>query len=224
MASGTDNLSSQTDIFEVNSSTAATYPGFAELCNALYERELHVLATQGPTQLPLLRRRLQGLPHHIRRAAYFLARNNAPIEVDSHNASWQARQAATCPAKRNDPDKTAQWYSRHSEYGLVVPVHVQSIEGDHIELDSIDMLQAGEQTLHTNKHGWFRTDGEPVDATAPNAVRRRLLRPSKPVMTAACCGHSWNHKGRRSPRALTLREMLLSGNINWKTFRLPATR
>ncbi|MCU7554857.1 hypothetical protein OCL06_09625 [Alteromonas sp. ASW11-19] len=224
MASGTDNWSSQTDIFEISSSTAATYPEFAELCNALYERELHVLATQGPTQLPLLRRRLQGLPHHIRRAAYFLARNNAPIDVDSHNASWQAKPAAKCPAHRSEPDKTAQWYSRYSEYGLVVPVHVQSIEGDHIELDSVDMLQAAEHKLHANKHGWFHMDGEPVDPPAPNTVRCRLLRPSKPIMTAACCGHTWNHKGRSSPRALSLREMLLSGNINWKTFRLTPTR
>ena len=61
MTSGTDNSSSQTDFFELSSSQTSAHPHFAELCNALYERELLQLATYGPSQIQLLRRRLSDI-------------------------------------------------------------------------------------------------------------------------------------------------------------------
>ena len=220
MTSGTDNPSSQTDFFELSSSQTSAHPHFAELCNALYERELQQLAIQGPAQIQLLRRRLSGLSHHVKRAAYFLANNDAPIAVDSHNASWQGKQATKCPGNNNDVDKTSDWFRKHAQHGLVVPVKVVSMESQHIELDSIDRVASHEHKLHLNKHGWFAFSGEPDTATDAPLIQTMLLRPTKTTMTAACCGHTWNHKGKSTPRSLSLREMLLSGNIDWKTYRL----
>lgn len=191
----------------------------AELCNALYERELHHLATHGPSQISLLRRRLKGLSHHIRRAAYFLANNDSPIDVDIHNASWQAKQSAKCPGSNADVDKNADWYYRYAAPGLVVPVKVTLLDTHHIELDSVDRIDKAQHRVHLNKHGWFTTKGQFAEEADGN-VSKSLLKPSKAIMTAACCGHAWNHKGRKMPRTLTLREMLLSTTINWNTFRL----
>ncbi|WP_414830021.1 hypothetical protein [Alteromonas sp. H39] len=225
MTSGTDNSSSQTDFFELSSSQTSAHPHFAELCNALYERELYQLATQGPSQIQLLRRRLSGLSHHVKRAAYFLANNDAPIEVDSHNASWQGKQAAKCPGYQVDGEKNAAWFARHAQHGLVVPVRVALLDTQHVELDSVDRVLPDERKLHVNKHGWFHFSGEPLaEASSAPLSQHQLLRPTKPIMTAACCGHAWNHKGKTSPRALSLREMLLSGTIDWKTFRLTKPR
>ncbi len=220
MTSGTDNSSSQTDFFELSSSQTSAHPHFAELCNALYERELLQLATYGPSQIQLLRRRLSGLSHHVKRAAYFLANNDAPIAVDSHNASWQGKQSPKCPGATVDEDKCGAWFKKHSQPGLVVPVRVASIDTQHVELDSIDRVLPDEHKVHLNKHGWFSFYGEELDSPTISHTQKRLLRPTKPIMTAACCGHAWNHKGKSSPRALSLREMLLSGTIDWKTFRL----
>lgn len=224
MTSGTDNPSSQTDFFELSSSQTSAHPHFAELCNALYERELQQLAIQGPAQIQLLRRRLRGLSHHVRRAAYFLANNDAPIRVDSHNASWQGTQAGKCPGSSIDVDKNTDWFRKHAQHGLVVPVKVTLLDSQHIELDSIDRVLVDEHQLHLNKHGWFSFSGDQREASEALPCQTKLLRPTKPIMTAACCGHTWNHSGKSSPRALTLREMLLSGTINWKTFRLKKPR
>ncbi|RDV24351.1 hypothetical protein DXV75_14115 [Alteromonas aestuariivivens] len=221
MVPGPDPLSSQTDFFANPGESVTQQPQFAELCNALYERELRYLANQGPSQPRLLKRRLSGLSHHVKRAAYFLASNSYPIDVDSHNASWQARQANRSPARTADSDKTAEWFRRYAQHGLVVCIRVQQLDNEHIELDSIDRVQTESRSLHVNKHGWFSFDGEYLDTPDSANTQKQLLKPSKPVMTAACCGHSWNHKGKISPRALTLREMLLSTQIDWKHFRLP---
>lgn len=215
MAQVSDTSADQADFFAQGNEVKHV----AELCNALYERELHYLATHGPSQLSLLRRRLKGLSHHIRRAAYFLASNDAPIDVDVHNASWQAKQAAKCPGSNADKDKTADWYYRYASPGLVVPVNVTLLDNQHIELDSVDRIDKEKHRVHLNKHGWFTTQGESAEEAASD-VSKVLLKPSKAIMTAACCGHAWNHKGRKMPRTLSLREMLLSTTLNWKTFRL----
>ncbi len=190
----------------------------AELCNALYERELQHLAAHGPSQVSLLRRRLKGLSHHVRRAAYFLARNDAPITVDIHNASWQARQSAKCPGNKAEPQKVADWFYQHAAPGLVVPVKIDAAEGQTIELDSVDRIDKAQRQLHVNKHGWFSLNGASNENNA--GPEKTVLKPTRVIMTAACCGHTWNHRGRSMPRALTLREMLLSTTINWKTFTL----
>ena len=195
---------------------------FADVCNALYERELMSLAMQSSGQSSLLKRRLGGLTHHVKRAAEYLVANPTPLEVDSHNASWQFKQALKCPAKIDTPEATQAWFSQKATVGLPVCVRVKQLDHEHLELDCVDKIQPENQTLHLNRFGWFSFDGAVVDDTSlhTNAVDSdvHLLKPCKRTMTAACSGHCWNHKGKLSPRALSLRELLLSTLINWKTF------
>ncbi len=224
MAQSSDNQSSQTDLFSQGVEHHTSQANFAELCNALYERELQHLAFQGPNQVSLLRRRLSGLTHHVKRAAHFLANNNAPIEIDAHNASWQSKQANKSPARTHDNQLSLNWFSQYAQHGLVVCIRVQALDNEHIELDSIDRVQPENHTLHVNKHGWFSFEGDALDAPRQPHTTYQLLKPNKAIMTAACCGHSWNHKGKISPRALSLREMLLSSTIDWKHFRRLAKR
>ena len=193
---------------------------FAELCNALYERELQALSLKKFNNISLLQRQIGGLKHHIKRAAFNLLEHQSPLEVDIHNASWQAKQAASCPAKLSETDKTALWFDTPISLGVCVPVYVNELGVQHIELDTIDRLDAETGNLHLNKFGWFTRTGHKASPTDNNSkIHTQLLRPTKTVMLAACCGHSWNHKGRSQPRLLTLRELLLSFSINWKTFR-----
>ncbi|WP_340680500.1 hypothetical protein [Paraglaciecola sp.] len=208
---------------------------FAELCNALYERELHSISQKKINNISLLQRQIGGLKHHIKRASYNLLQHQSPLEVDIHNASWQAKQAVNCPAKLSDTDKTEHWFHTHIALGICSAVYVNELGLEHIELDSIDRVELQEGKVHLNKFGWFHLNGLPVlkknelqqddplqanSATASNQqATMQLLKPTKNLMLAACCGHSWNHKGRTQPRLLSLRELLLSFSINWKTFR-----
>jgi len=72
--------------------------------------------------------------------------------------------------------------------------------------------------LHLNKFGWFSKSGEYFEIV-PKQTRYLLLKPSKAVLIAACGGHQWTSKGRATPRALSLRELLLSTEIDWKSFK-----
>ncbi|WP_296053759.1 hypothetical protein [uncultured Alteromonas sp.] len=216
--------SPQSDFFNAVESDTSQRT-IAELCNALYERELTLIAQQGPNQTSVLRRRIAGLSHHVRRTARFLAARAVPLELDEHNASWQARQAAKNPARNHDGEKNQQWFSEHAKVGLVVPIWVQEFDNEHIELDSIDRVQTENQTLHVNKFGWFDFSGTPVESPAryesKDHITLSLVKPSKAIMTAGCCGHTWNHKGRTSPRTVTLREILLVSTLNWRKFSEP---
>lgn len=205
----------QVDIFNPNQQQKQ----FAELCNALYERELHSLAVAGPKNLSLLQRRLAGLSYHIKNAAENLLNHSAPIEVDVHNGSWQAKQPAKCVADKHDSEKCLLWYKAHIKMGLPVPIHVSDLGQQTIELDSVDRIELDEDKLHVNKHGWFSISGDSLDASATKHKVLQLLQPSRNNIVSACCGHSWNHKGKIPPRTLTLRELLLSTTINWKNFR-----
>jgi hypothetical protein len=194
---------------------------FAELCNALYERELHTLSEQKINNVSLLQRKIGGLKHHIKRAADQLLRSSAPLKIDVHNGSWQAKQATNCMAKKFDASKTFTWYQQYARLGLCVPVHVSELATEHIELDSIDRIEIQNERLHLNKFGWFCLNGETIEnqTTDIHRVRKNLLKPGRANISAACCGHSWNHKGRSQPRTLSLRELLLSNTINWLNFR-----
>ena len=105
-----------------------------------------------------------------------------------------------------------------------------------------------DDVVHLNKHGWFTVDG--VNRGNSQEANRRnkqashyiessdeesresglenygtfdsktLLKPTKTIMASACSGHAWNFKSRVSPRALSIREMRLSTQINWKNFTL----
>lgn len=191
---------------------------FAELCNALYERELFVLSQQSASNASLLKRRLSGLSHHIKHAAEQLLSNPAPIQVDVHNGSWQSKQAAKCMANKVSADKTRNWFNQHAKMGIPVPVYIMEIGVEKLELDSIDKIEHKSQELHLNKHGWFCFDGTPLETEKSRYAEKKLLLPNKSTMSAACSGHTWSHKGKAQPRTLTLRELLLSTTINWKKF------
>jgi hypothetical protein len=192
---------------------------FAELCNALYERELSALAQRKFNNISLLQRQIGGLKHYIKRAAYQFLQPHPVLVLDSHNASWQHKQAAHCPAKLEDFTAVAQWFAQQHELGIAVAVHINTLGNEHIELDSIDRIDSEAHTLHLNKFGWFTQDGKKCEAAQSANVQVQLLKPNKAVMVAACCGHSWNHKGKTQPHTLSLRELMLSFGINWKTFR-----
>ncbi len=205
----------QVDIFSSNTNQQH----FAELCNALYERELMSLAQSQASNIKLMQRRLAGLTHHVRRAAEHMLTRQAPIDVDIHNGSWQAKQAAKCMAAKADEQKTRDWFYQHSKMGLVVPVYISELGQEHLELDSVDRIDVAKQQVHLNKNGWYFFNGTPVKDNSHPHHHSNLLIPAKATLSAACCGHTWNHKGRSQPRALSLRELLLSTTINWKTFR-----
>ncbi|MBF7072190.1 hypothetical protein ISG33_02080 [Glaciecola sp. MH2013] len=214
-----DQHPSQTNIFNL----AEQYPNVAELCNALYERELVNLASSNISDPILLKRKLSGLSYHIKNAAEFLINEPTPIDVDVHNGTWKSKQAGKCPATKLLEDeevlgKTEAWFNKHSYHGAVVCIYVNDYGNEHIEFDSIDMLPTPLNKLHTNKHGWFALNGKSLEAQAKH-VSHQLVKPNKAIVGAACSGHTWNSKGKTSPRALSLRELLLSTNINWKTFK-----
>lgn len=190
---------------------------FAELCNALYERSLDQLVHSGISQTSLLKRRLQGLPHHIRSAARFLANNTTPLSVDWHNASWQYQQASRPLHLKHDAQKLAAWLSQLSNPGLPVAVTIEYQTTVHLELDSIDRFDSHNRQVHLNKSGWFDYQGKSLEQ-----ANLLLLLPSKTVMAAACCGHQWSNGRKAQPRALSLRELLLSTRINWRNVQKPA--
>lgn len=206
------NTNKQTDIFHLS----AKYPNFAELSNALYERELQVLANSPITDPALLKRKLKGLTHHIKNATVHLLEGNAPVKVDVHNGSWQAKQNTKCPLSTQTPDRTLQWYSQTAKQGNIVPVYVEALGVQHIELDCIDIMAS--DRVHLNKFGWFSKTGEYFDIV-PKQARYLLLKPTKSIIVAACAGHCWAAQGKSIPRALSLRELLLSTEIDWKTFK-----
>jgi len=206
----------QTDIF----SDEQRQWHHAELCNALYERELTSLSRQKISNSSLLQRKIAGLKHHVKRAAYHLLQHPSPLKVDVHNASWQAKQAAKCMASNCTSQKTQLWLSNNVRIGCNIAVHVQQLGFEHIELDSIDKIELDTGRLHTNKFGWFNGNGQFSKniSQSTDVYNLRLLKPTKAVLTAACCGHKWDYKGKSQQRALSLRELLLSLSINWKTF------
>ena len=228
---------SQAGFFSESGELGGSHPQFNEICTALYEREIVSLAHSEIGNLSLLKRRLGGLPYHVKAIARYMVNshispNPIPLNVDTHNGSWYAKQSVKCPGINHldDTEKREIWYKKNAEYGLVVPVLVLNIEGAHIELDSIDMVNQDNTQLHLNKSGWFSNNGDCVHSSYQDkklglssgmAVDRKvLLKPTKAIMSAACCGHTWCFKKKRTPRTLTLREMRLSTQVNWKQFTL----
>lgn len=189
---------------------------FAELCNALYERELAQIATCSDMDILQLQKRLGSLPYYIKRAAEHICQLTTPLELDSQNGSWLHPQAVKPFAVKAQVDKTLNFFQRHSQMALVVPVAVEHSGIEQIVLDSIDDIDMAAQRLHCNQQGWFEMTGQAITTTP--LVKKTLLKPSKAVMAAACCGHQWLNGKRRTARRLALREMLLATQINWRQF------
>jgi hypothetical protein len=211
-------MAEQKDIFYQDAHASS----LAELMNALYQRECLALAESGPNQIGLLKRKLKHLPHHVYSAAQDLLTSDAPITVDIHNASYTAKQTAQCPGINQTDKQIQDFYDKHGNVGAILPIFVKTMQGMHIEIDSLDRVDEEAGLIHANKHGWFSPNGishaEQTSSLASNEAQffaLKLLKPNKTIWTAACCGHQWKHKGRAIPRALTMRELRLSFNIKW---------
>ncbi|MFT5636557.1 MAG: hypothetical protein ACI89T_002026 [Cognaticolwellia sp.] len=221
---------------------------FAELCNALYERELMTLARNEYLALAGLQSRIKSLPHYVKRTAFALLNAQTPLELDIQNASWSAKQISSLPSisQLSAYDKNViAWYKSHPlVYGLVVPIALNS----HIVLDSIDRIELEKQRFRTNVYGWFSLLDNVTPSSASNAAKSEdkrgiqnrikngikseaqsevnhrtanLLKPTKQIMTAACAGHCWQNSRKLQPILPSLRELLLSCTINWRNFKQP---
>lgn len=197
---------------------------YAELCNTLYERELSRLAQSPPEQLPFLPKRLKSLPFYVREAASLILQHPSPLTLDSQNACWLHSQSRQCPLPNVDESASIlSYYDKHARLGLLVPVYAQQQGAQQqgvqqILLDSVDEIDREGQRLHCNEHGWFAMGGWPQE---PDNQHKMLLKPGKQVFTAVCCGHQWRNGERKTPRLLSLREMLLASRLNWQNFAKP---
>ena len=188
----------------------------SELCNALYERELKRLSQDETMSLIAMKKRLGSLPYYIKRAAEHISDLYIPLELDSQNGSWFASQSGKPFSTKIDQTKTHDFYHKHAQMALVVPVSIFHYGIEQVVLDTIDEIDAQNEQLHCNQHGWFSFDGQ---QKPDNRVYvKHLLKPGKPVMSAACCGHQWLNQRKTTPRLLSLREMLLASRINWRHF------
>lgn len=207
---------------------------FAELCAALYERTLHDLSWNGPDNAIFLKRRLASLPYYVKRAAHALlnmqhvaSTGSNSLRLDIQNASWHSRQAAKPPSglaiaggqmTEDAATKLHKWLQLYLALGLVLPVQAEEDKLHSVFLDSVDRVDSDAQNwsgpaLHLNRFGWFSFDGMPLEGQS--AI---LLKPTRTSIRAACCGHQWSAAGRKAPRTLSLREVLLATTLNWPAF------
>lgn len=202
---------------------------FAELSNALYDKTVQELAEDQRLDILTVRQRLLSLNHHVNSVTEKLLNGNTPLELDIHNGSWQSKQLASCRYNLNH-DATTKWLLKNMEMAQALPIYVGQKHKEFFELDSIDKIESnskGQQRIRMNKHGWFLLSGERDTEQAQKAsdadyLTRHLLKPTKAIMSAACCGHCWNYRNRTSPRRLSLRELFLTTTINWKNYKLLA--
>lgn len=187
---------------------------FAELCNALYERELARLSQDQTLSHLGLQKRLASLPFYIKKAAEHIVELYVPMDLDSQNGSWLYTQSSKPLTEKTKPEHVEMFLSAHAKMALVVPIALQHYGSEKIVLDSIDEITTDK--LHCNEHGWFSITGESLSVEDQNV--KYLLKPSKVTMTAACCGHQWLNGKKTSSRLLSLREMLLATRINWQQF------
>jgi len=220
---------------------------FAELCNALYERELHQLATIETGSINSIQARLKSLPYYIQQTARMMMQCTSPLTLDIQNASWSAKQTSQMPipaietvkasdkSASNNTNKMSvqlsnqgqasinQWYKSITlKHGLVVPI----LESNRIVLDCIDKIAPEKNSFRTNAHGWFDLDeiSTKRDRSCSLAGSYSLLKPNKRIMSAACSGHCWVNHHKSIPVMPTLRELLLSCSINWRDFKKPVPR
>ncbi len=206
-------MTEQTSIFQVSNKDAE----YAILCNALYEQQL-LLLSQSSQNTNTLKSRISGLPYHIKRIAHGMLDSDAPLTLDLHNGAWQSKQSLKLPKHRYTAEQCHSWYSKYCCIGLTVSVQIDSVGEHHFELDTVDRIDQQKQLFHLNKHGWFNFYGKAVEQTS-NTACYSLNRPYKTTLSAACCGHRWNHKGRVLPGRLSMRELLIALSIDWSTFQ-----
>ncbi|MEW6982287.1 hypothetical protein AAD001_06510 [Colwelliaceae bacterium 6471] len=191
---------------------------FAELCNALYERELHLLVESTFSSVHSIQGKLRSLPYYVKRTAHLMTQAQTPLQLDVQNATWSTKQSSKMPLTGQTPEQVWQWYNSFDvALGLVIPV----ILNDHIVLDSIDRYDQENKRFRANIFGWFDSDSI-INQNQQDAQQGiQLLKPTKKVMMAACAGHCWKNDDRCRPIIPTLRELLLSCSINWRNFKIP---
>jgi len=184
---------------------------YAELCNALYEREMQFIFHSNVSSIGQLQRRIKSVPYYVKRTAHCMLSSTLPLTLDVQNAMWTCPQAKNIPMNNQAPVDVARWYnSLTNAIGLVVPVLFE----EQIMLDSIDRIDHEKHSVRTNMFGW-------ADLEQLQGQQARLLKPNKRVMKAACAGHKWVNSKSSSPVTPTLRELLLSCSINWSNFKQP---
>ncbi|KGJ97718.1 hypothetical protein [Thalassotalea sp. ND16A] len=193
---------------------------FSELCSALYEREINLLADAKFNSAEQVQARLKSLPHYIKRTAGSMLAVDSPLLLDLQNGSWSEKQAKKIPLKEQSASDIQKWYQNNKlQLGLVVPVLIKERGTSRIMIDCIDRIDLDNQRFRSNYCGWFYLTELPMHKDASFT----LLKPSKKVLTAACSGHQWQGNNRTQPSTLSLRELLLSCQINWRNFKLPAS-
>lgn len=183
---------------------------YAQLCNAFYQREVQRLVCE--PDAGRLRRQLKSLPYYIERAATLVANAHVPFCLDPQNGSWLEKQKPTPPEVNSAANEL--FYQAYAKVGLIIPVFLHSHGQIRVRIDSLDQVEAAK--VHCNELGWFDFSGQGLERQ--NA---QLLKPSKITLTAGCCGHQWQFSKRCLPRLLSLREMLLAANINWRNVKQP---
>ncbi len=198
--------------------------GFAELCNALYQREINCIARGNFTSVLSVQTRLQSLSYYITRTAHsmtqVMAQGHSPLLLDSQNASWSAKQSNKMPLLGQETEQECavinNWYLQESIcVGLVVPLLLDN----GIMIDCIDRIDLDNQRIRTNLGGWFSLNNDVKIKSS--SISKRLLKPNKKIMIAACAGHRWQGNAKQLPVVLSLRELILSCAINWKNFKKP---
>ncbi|RWU12267.1 hypothetical protein EGC76_03500 [Pseudidiomarina gelatinasegens] len=208
-------MTQQGDIFQQLTPTTTVGVGsgaFAELCTALYERELKQLAQQEQISISLLQRRLQSVPYYVQNAARGMLESDAPYTLDVQNASWQTPQKKHLTVSSTQASKLQRWLSRSARLGDTVPIFDLQSAIQQVRLDSIDRIDKAQHRVHCNMHGWFNFEGKCLETGSDQLW---LLRPDATNLAPAFCGHQWSHKGRIDPRTLTLREVLLATTVDF---------
>jgi len=195
----------------------------AEICNALYERELRLLANVEAATVQKVQGQLKSLSYYINRTANLMVQVNeqggSPLALDVQNATWSAKQGGKLPLSGQTEQEINAWYlplltnPNALPLGLVVPV----LRGEHIILDCIDRVDSETKRVRTNVSGWFLLTNSTV-LTEGTVREPQLLKPNKKVMLSACVGHCWQNGNKASPVIPSMRELLLSCAINWPDF------
>ena len=193
---------------------------FSELCSALYEREINLLANAKLSTKEQIQSRLKSMNYYVKRTAGSMLAAQSPLLLDLQNASWTEKQSKQLPIKEQTDAEIQKWYQNNKLcLGLVVPVLIKEHEKTRIMIDCIDRIDGENQRFRTNYCGWFYLNQTP----SHQDENYTLLKPNKKVFTAACSGHQWQGNRRTQTLTLPLRELLLSCQINWRNLRLPVS-
>ncbi|NTS78068.1 hypothetical protein HR060_14505 [Catenovulum sp. SM1970] len=200
---------------------------YSQLCNVFYERELKLL-TDCKLPAEQLAKRMASLPFYIKRAAESLISLDNPLELDTQNGTWSAKQKKIHPADKITEQENQAWLAKYVCLGLVLPVCIVEKGVTQFRLDSVDEINNKDQRFHLNEQGWFYFSGKQCEQSQSEFgeqlglhQQKKAFKSTKDIISAACCGHQWIASDRTFQRALSLRELLLTSVINWKHLNQP---